>query len=214
MKTKAIAVTMTLLFSLILSFTIVAEALEISYDDGQANAALRIGDPYKVGIMFKDLPYSQNLINTISIRVYYEDQQVQRQQLEMYFLDSSFQSIHDTIFTPILQAGWNNIDVSNLNIVSQGSFLIGLHWSQEDGTYPGNVYLGFDTDSSANLDHSYDYNTGKWQDPFWGSPANPGGGVGIWMIRADVSAVPLPPTVLLLGSSLLGLAGWRRFRKG
>jgi hypothetical protein len=26
--------------------------------------------------------------------------------------------------------------------------------------------------------------------------------------------VPLPPTVLLLGSSLLGLAGWRRFRKG
>jgi hypothetical protein len=27
------------------------------------------------------------------------------------------------------------------------------------------------------------------------------------------SAVPLPPTVLLLGSGLLGLAGWRRFRK-
>jgi hypothetical protein len=26
--------------------------------------------------------------------------------------------------------------------------------------------------------------------------------------------VPLPPTLLLLGSSLLGLAGWRRFRKG
>jgi hypothetical protein len=28
-----------------------------------------------------------------------------------------------------------------------------------------------------------------------------------------VQAVPLPPTVLLLGSGLLGLAGWRRFRK-
>jgi hypothetical protein len=27
------------------------------------------------------------------------------------------------------------------------------------------------------------------------------------------TAVPLPPTVWLLGSSLLGLAGWRRFRK-
>lgn len=28
------------------------------------------------------------------------------------------------------------------------------------------------------------------------------------------SEVPLPPTILLLGSGLLGLAGWRRFRKG
>jgi len=27
-------------------------------------------------------------------------------------------------------------------------------------------------------------------------------------------SVPLPPTVLLLGSGLLGLVGWRRFRKG
>jgi len=26
--------------------------------------------------------------------------------------------------------------------------------------------------------------------------------------------VPLPPTVILLGSGLLGLVGWRRFRKG
>jgi hypothetical protein len=31
---------------------------------------------------------------------------------------------------------------------------------------------------------------------------------------AGNSAVPLPPTLLLLGSGLLGLAGWRRLRKG
>jgi hypothetical protein len=30
----------------------------------------------------------------------------------------------------------------------------------------------------------------------------------------SASTVPLPPSALLLGSGLLGLAGWRRFRKG
>jgi hypothetical protein len=35
------------------------------------------------------------------------------------------------------------------------------------------------------------------------------------LIRAaGFATVPLPPTVLLLGSGLLGLAGWRRLRKG
>jgi hypothetical protein len=31
--------------------------------------------------------------------------------------------------------------------------------------------------------------------------------------RVDGTVVPLPPTLLLLGSGLLGLAGWRRFRE-
>jgi hypothetical protein len=35
----------------------------------------------------------------------------------------------------------------------------------------------------------------------------------IFVIK-DIQIVPIPPTVLLLGSGLLGLAGWRRFRKG
>jgi hypothetical protein len=33
-------------------------------------------------------------------------------------------------------------------------------------------------------------------------------------VNISVNAVPIPPTVLLLGSGLLGLVGWRRFRKG
>ena len=30
----------------------------------------------------------------------------------------------------------------------------------------------------------------------------------------DVAVVPLPPSLLFMGSGLLGLVGWRRFRKG
>jgi hypothetical protein len=33
------------------------------------------------------------------------------------------------------------------------------------------------------------------------------------VVSLDATAVPLPPGLLLLGSGLLGLAGWRRFRK-
>jgi hypothetical protein len=33
-------------------------------------------------------------------------------------------------------------------------------------------------------------------------------------VTVHLPAVPLPPTLLLFGSGLLGLAGWRRFRKG
>jgi hypothetical protein len=36
-------------------------------------------------------------------------------------------------------------------------------------------------------------------------------GEGAGYFRTD--AVPVPPTLILLGSGLLGLAGWRRFRK-
>jgi hypothetical protein len=33
-------------------------------------------------------------------------------------------------------------------------------------------------------------------------------------LNIEFTQVPLPPTILLLGSGLLGLAGWRRLRKG
>jgi hypothetical protein len=39
------------------------------------------------------------------------------------------------------------------------------------------------------------------------------GGSTWYEVKLEYTAVPLPPSVLLLGSGLLGLAGWRRFRK-
>jgi hypothetical protein len=45
------------------------------------------------------------------------------------------------------------------------------------------------------------------------SGAFPWGG-SFSITSGELSAVPLPPTALLLGSCLLGLAGLRRFRKG
>jgi len=32
-------------------------------------------------------------------------------------------------------------------------------------------------------------------------------------LHGNTSPVPVPPTLLLLGSGLMGLVGWRRFRK-
>jgi hypothetical protein len=37
---------------------------------------------------------------------------------------------------------------------------------------------------------------------------------GVAFFRVDAAPVPLPPSAWLLGSSLLGLVGWRRFKKG
>ncbi len=44
---------------------------------------------------------------------------------------------------------------------------------------------------------------------------NSWGGSAWYEVKLEYNAavVPLPPTVLLLGSGLLGLVGWRRFRK-
>ena len=72
MKTRAIAVTVTLLFFLSLSFTIVAEAVEIKYDDGYSNSGYGIAMNYKVGVRFtkEDLLYSQNLLNSVNIYAY------------------------------------------------------------------------------------------------------------------------------------------------
>jgi hypothetical protein len=47
------------------------------------------------------------------------------------------------------------------------------------------------------------YNLQGWPDEGW----------GLDNFRVDITPVPLPPAMLLLGSGLLGLVGWRRLRK-
>lgn len=53
----------------------------------------------------------------------------------------------------------------------------------------------------------------EWaSNPF--TSAKTGNTIDTWSTQITELIVPLPPTVLLIGSGLLGLAGWRRFRKG
>jgi hypothetical protein len=96
---------------------------------------------------------------------------------------------------------YNNIWITNLsgvNVILNNQTLSGFDVHDTSATAPtsalwfayadGGTYLGGDNFLST---------------------SNPGfEGV------ASPNSVPLPPTVLLLGSGLLGLAGWRRFRKG
>jgi hypothetical protein len=139
-----------------------------------------------------------------------------QKQMKMFFLnnDSTFSEIHNPIFTPALQSGWNDIDVHSLGIVIEHDFLIGLQFLRPDGNRSGG-YLRYDKDSGNN-DHAYEYNESKWPYPYWHVQVDHSGSgdVGLWMVRADVQPVPEPTTMLLLGSGLACLWGFRRkFRK-
>jgi hypothetical protein len=58
-------------------------------------------------------------------------------------------------------------------------------------------YTGVATGAFTTIDFGFRYNPSWWD-----------------FDDVSMNPVPLPPTVLLLGSGLLGLGTWRRFRKG
>jgi hypothetical protein len=62
----------------------------------------------------------------------------------------------------------------------------------------GNYYFNFDSGQQLPVNISYWY--------FWIH--------GLAVHDGNIGAVPLPPALLLFGTGLVGLAGWRKFRTG
>ncbi len=98
--------------------------------------------------------------------------------------------------------------------VSGLSYLLGdgIYWLalEPDVTFSGSVPTGFP--NVVDRYAYYGYNEpGNFH--FWSSyEGNVFNQMGV-RIYADGTPVPLPPAALLLGSGLLGLAGWKRFRE-
>jgi choice-of-anchor C domain-containing protein len=100
----------------------------------------------------------------------------------------------------------------------------------EGGSNPRKIYFGIVGDSahSASFDitgHSIS-NMGWVTEGFYftaigttstiyfgGDPGSTTYGPTLDNVRVELASIPVPPTVWLLGSSLLGLASWRRLRK-
>jgi hypothetical protein len=75
--------------------------------------------------------------------------------------------------------------------------------------------IGFTVDPSINFiqDEFYPFNTGVLVFPTNTNGITAAAGGGFFGPDFSNTAVPVPPSLLLLGSGLLGLVGWRRFRK-
>jgi hypothetical protein len=86
-------------------------------------------------------------------------------------------------------------------------------------TYNGDSGITFSGSGTfeATLGNLISFSYSAFVEPIPGGGYGEGGiaylNLGLSLGNFTENPVPLPPTVLLLGSGLLGLAGWRRFRK-
>jgi len=163
-------------------------AWELGYDDGSWEVGWGIGQPFKVGVMFSnvDVPYCKSLVR--AVRLYSVATSGTSPQLKMFFLNPRFEEVRAPIYTPVLHAGWNEVDVTALGLEIGEDLLVAVQWIKPDGSWP-QVWLGYDSSSPANLSHSYEYNLAKWGGTGWHSPADPSDGedpLGLFMIRAVV----------------------------
>jgi hypothetical protein len=88
-----------------------------------------------------------------------------------------------------------------------------LAFSGTENDEPGNGGIGVIFNTNDFLLQIFDFPTAP-RPIFYYSQVGMDRVVGANLVSLDVHVVPLPPSVFLLGSGLLGLAGWRRFRKG
>jgi hypothetical protein len=104
-------------------------------------------------------------------------------------------------------ANWYGLSGVSWNL-GEGTFWLVL---MPEETFSGTLYMGFP--DYAPLQASYGYNEpGNFH--FWSSyETSSFTGLGIRIYDNSCPPVPLPSAVWLLGSGLLGLGGWRRFRK-
>jgi hypothetical protein len=93
--------------------------------------------------------------------------------------------------------------VSWTGVTVSGMMLTAIHYVPVTGS----SLLGGPAD--PNPGNASTWGFGYLDDPGWGTTY---WSVNDWTYTQ--TPVPIPPSALLLGSGLLGLAGWRKFRKG